>query len=149
MSQTIQRIYLADDDSDDRAFFSDALGEIPIATTIEEFSNGVDLMSFLLNSEHQKPDAIFLDLKMPMMDGFECLADIRDLESFSNIPVIIYSTSFHEKDVERLKKMGATLYLKKPSSFNQLKTLLHKCLSHLAQMSKGTTKIEPQFLISI
>lgn len=149
MSHTIQRIYLADDDSDDRGFFLDALSEIPIKTTIEQFSNGVDLMSFLFNSEHQKPDAIFLDLKMPMMDGFECLADIRDLEPFANVPVIIYSTSFHEKDVERLKKMGATLYLKKPSSFNQLKTLLHKCLSHLRQRSSKGTDTEPQFLISI
>ncbi|RRQ50667.1 response regulator [Maribacter algicola] len=149
MSQTTQRIYLADDDSDDRAFFSDALSEIPITTTIEEFSNGVDLMSFLLNGEHKKPDAIFLDLKMPMMDGFECLTDIRDLDALSEVPVIIYSTSYHEKDVERLKKMGATLYLKKPSSFNQLKTLLHKCLSHLAQKSAGKNTTDPQFLISI
>ena len=149
MSKTIQRIYLADDDSDDRAFFSDALSEIPISTSIEEFSNGVDLMSFLLNKENKIPDVIFLDLKMPMMDGFECLSDIRDLDSLKNIPVVIYSTSFHQKDVDRLKEMGATLYLKKPSSFNQLKTLLHKCLSYLAQKSPEKAILEPQFLISI
>lgn len=149
MSRTIQRIYLADDDSDDRAFFSDALNEIPIATTIEEFSNGVDLMSFLLNGENKMPDAIFLDLKMPMMDGFECLSDIRDLDSLLEVPVIIYSTSFHQKDVDRLKDMGATLYLKKPSSFNQLKTLLHKCLSYIAKDPSEKNTQEQQFLISI
>lgn len=149
MSKTIQRIYLADDDSDDRAFFSDALSEIPISTSIEEFSNGVDLMSFLLKKENKIPDVIFLDLKMPMMDGFECLSDIRDLDSLKNIPVVIYSTSFHQKDVDRLKEMGATLYLKKPSSFNQLKTLLHKCLSYLAQKPPEKAILEPQFLISI
>ncbi|UWX54394.1 response regulator [Maribacter litopenaei] len=140
---------MADDDSDDRAFFSDALSEIPISTSIEEFSNGVDLMSFLLNKENKIPDVIFLDLKMPMMDGFECLSDIRDLDSLKNIPVVIYSTSFHQKDVDRLKEMGATLYLKKPSSFNQLKTLLHKCLSYLAQKSPEKAILESQFLISI
>ena len=149
MNEVLRRIYLADDDSDDRKFFSDALAEIPISTSIQEFSNGVDLMSHLLNRENEKPHAIFLDLKMPMMDGFECLSDIRDLDFLNNIPVIIYSTSFHQKDVDRLKEMGATLYLKKPSSFNQLKTLLHKCLSYinLKPSEKGVS--EPQFLISI
>lgn len=149
MNQPIQHIYLADDDSDDRAFFSDALNEIPIDTSIEEFSNGVDLMAHLLNGDKTKPNAIFLDLKMPMMDGFECLSDIRDLNLFDDVPVIIYSTSFHEKDVERLKNMGATLYLKKPSSFNQLKTLLHKCLNYISTMAQNKSIPEPQFLISI
>lgn len=149
MSQSIQHIYLADDDSDDRAFFSDALKEIPIPTAIDEFSNGVDLMSHLLDESTLKPNAIFLDLKMPLMDGFECLSDIREISDLDNVPVIIYSTSFHEKDVEKLKEMGATLYLKKPSSFNQLKTLLHKCLSHIIQMSNKDVTYEPQFVISI
>ncbi|ASV30805.1 response regulator [Maribacter cobaltidurans] len=149
MSENLRSIYLADDDSDDRAFFSDAISEIPISTSIEEFSNGVDLMSHLLNRENKKPDAIFLDLKMPMMDGFECLSDIRDLNFLNEVPVIIYSTSFHQKDVDRLKEMGATLYLKKPSSFNQLKTLLHKCLVYLDQKSFEKATLDPQFLISI
>lgn len=149
MSQTIQRIYLADDDSDDRAFFRDALTEIPISTTIEEFSNGVDLMSHLLKKENDIPDVIFLDLKMPMMNGFECLSDIRELDFLKEVPIVIYSTSFHQKDVDKLKEMGATLYLKKPSSFNQLKTLLHKCLSHITHKTSEKNPAEPQFLVSI
>ena len=80
MSKNLLNVFLADDDSDDRTFFSDALREIPIQTKISEFNNGVDLMAGLLSDSAEKPDVIFLDLKMPMMDGFECLADIRDLE---------------------------------------------------------------------
>lgn len=147
MNQTLLKVYLADDDSDDRTFFSDALKEIPIKTEILEFTNGVDLMSDLISGTNVPPDVIFLDLKMPLMDGFECLSDIRDIPKFSKIPVIIYSTSFHPKEIIRLQEMGASLYLQKPSSYNQLKTLLHKCLNYVNVSSIG--EVEPEFVISI
>ncbi|MEP3372018.1 MAG: response regulator [Maribacter dokdonensis] len=147
MSKPILNVFLADDDSDDRTFFSDALREIPIQTKISEFNNGVDLMAELLSETAAQPDVIFLDLKMPMMDGFECLADIRDLEKFTDIPVIIYSTSYHPKEIDRLEEMGASLYLQKPSSYNQLKTLLHKCLRYVNN-AEGDI-LDKEFVISI
>ncbi|WP_036156684.1 response regulator [Maribacter forsetii] len=147
MSKTVLNVFLADDDSDDRTFFSDALREIPIQTKISEFNNGVDLMADLLSATSEKPDVIFLDLKMPMMDGFECLADIRDLEKYTDTPVIIYSTSYHPKEITRLNEMGASLYLQKPSSYNQLKTLLHKCLRYVD--NSEYSKPEREFVISI
>ena len=147
MSKNLLNVFLADDDSDDRTFFSDALREIPIQTKISEFNNGVDLMAGLLSDSAEKPDVIFLDLKMPMMDGFECLADIRDLEKYANTPVIIYSTSYHPKEIIRLNEMGASLYLQKPSSYNQLKTLLHKCLRYVDNSEHN--KPEKEFVISI
>ncbi|MDF4203825.1 response regulator [Maribacter sp. SA7] len=147
MSKTVLNVFLADDDSDDRTFFSDALREIPIQTKITEFNNGVDLMAGLLSNDIEKPDVIFLDLKMPMMDGFECLADIRDLEKYADTPVIIYSTSYHPKEITRLDEMGASLYLQKPSSYNQLKTLLHKCLRYVDNSEHN--KLEREFVISI
>ena len=147
MSKPILNVFLADDDSDDRTFFSDALREIPIQTKISEFNNGVDLMAELLSETAAQPDVIFLDLKMPMMDGFECLSDIRDLDKYLNTPVIIYSTSYHPKEMDRLEKMGASLYLQKPSSYNQLKTLLHKCLRYVNN-AEGDI-LDKEFVISI
>ena len=147
MSKPILNVFLADDDSDDRTFFSDALREIPIQTKISEFNNGVDLMAELLSNTAEQPHVIFLDLKMPMMDGFECLADIRDLEQYINTPVIIYSTSYHPKEIDRLNEMGASLYLQKPSSYNQLKTLLHKCLRYVNNADGNI--IDKEFVISI
>ncbi|CAG2532144.1 Response regulator receiver domain-containing protein [Maribacter dokdonensis] len=147
MSKPILNVFLADDDSDDRTFFSDALREIPIQTKISEFNNGVDLMAELLSETAAQPDVIFLDLKMPMMDGFECLSDIRDLDKYLNTPVIIYSTSYHPKEIDRLEEMGASLYLQKPSSYNQLKTLLHKCLRYVNN-AEGDI-VDKEFVISI
>lgn len=140
------KIFLADDDEDDRIFFVDALTEIPQSTEITQFTNGVELMDALY-ADNPLPDVIFLDLKMPMMDGFECLDDIRDVEKLSKIPVIIYSTSFHKKEVDKLKEMGATRYLKKPSSFNQLKTMLYNSLNNLHEFSYADNKTDDENFI--
>ena len=75
------------------------------------------------------------------------MADIRDLDKYLNTPVIIYSTSYHPKEIDRLKEMGASLYLQKPSSYNQLKTLLHKCLRYVNN-AEGDI-LDKEFVISI
>jgi len=121
------KIYLADDDSEDRELFSDALTELPLEMTLKTFQNGVELMADLFSDE-LLPETIFLDLKMPMMDGFECLSDIKSEVRFQNIDVIIYSTLMNEWEVGKLQEMGANGFLQKPTSFNQLKTILYQCL---------------------
>ncbi len=125
-------IYLADDDTDDREFFIEALEEIPVLTEVSEFSNGVDLMATLF-AEKSAPDVIFLDLHMPLMDGFECLADIRSFPQFANIKIIVYSTSYHEMEVNQLREDGANYYIQKPNTFQQLKSLLFQSLRMLEQ----------------
>jgi len=140
-------LYLADDDIDDRELFTDALVEIPLVTETVQFENGVDLMADLF-SDRPLPQAIYLDLHMPMMDGFECLDDIRSVPEFSGIQIIMYSTSHNEKEIEGLKSSGADQFLRKPSSFNQLKTLLYQSLKLVADRS-GENNTPEQFVVLI
>jgi CheY-like chemotaxis protein len=134
-------LYLADDDIDDRELFIDALEEIPLSTKTSQFENGIDLMADLF-SDRPLPDAVYLDLHMPMMDGFECLEDIRSVPEFSGIWIIMYSTSHDEKQIEQLREMGANQYIRKPSSFNQLKTLLYQSLNFVADRSGEQNRSE-------
>lgn len=128
-------IYLADDDVEDRELFMEALEGIPLNTEVTQFNNGVDLMDRLF-SDTVLPDVIFLDLYMPIMDGFECLADIRNFPKFSNTHIIVYSTSYRKREVDQLKADGANQYLQKSSSFNTLKTLIFKSLSNYAAVTE-------------
>jgi len=121
------RIYIADDDFDDRDFFMEALSSIPIKTEVFQFDNGVDLMDKLF-SDVTLPHVIFLDLYMPIMDGFECLMDIRNFKKFNNIYIIAYSSIYRDREVNQLKQEGANQFLKKSSSFKELKELLLKSL---------------------
>lgn len=73
------------------------------------------------------------------MDGFECLTDIRSIPELSEIQIIIYSTSFNQNEVDQLKEAGANLYIKKPNSYNQLKTVLYKSLKPFQNTTSKTS----------
>jgi CheY-like chemotaxis protein len=117
-------ITLADDDEDDRLFFTDAFDEMKIKTVVNTVNNGRELIEFLDHPESVLPNIIFLDLNMPILNGIECLKEIKLNDRFKDIAVAIYSTSSSEADVENTFVLGANIYIKKPSSFNDLKKIL-------------------------
>ncbi|WP_339839474.1 response regulator [uncultured Maribacter sp.] len=138
------KIYLADDDKEDREFLLEALDEIPLRTQVTQFNNGVDLMDKLFSDE-VLPDVIFLDLYMPIMDGFECLTDIRNFAKFANIHVIVYSTTYRQREVNQLKEDGANQFIQKSTSFKTLKTLIHKSLCNTSLSNE--LKKDNEFII--
>ncbi|MDX1364078.1 response regulator [Arenibacter latericius] len=131
-------IFLADDDEDDRMLFSEALKEQRPDSIILTFDNGVDLMASLLDRDQKLPDIIFLDLNMPLMNGEECLDDIRRELSLAFIPVIIYSTYLDPQKVDAVRDGGANKYLKKPESYTKLKESLEKALTSVLDENEGT-----------
>lgn len=120
-------IYLADDDKDDRDLFKSALQEIYPYIQLSLFSTGKELITMLTSIE-QKPDLIFLDLYMPIIDGEACLDHIRKDLIYKDIPVIIYSSEFDLDRIEDLFQLGASGYLKKPFSYQDLLTSLKKMI---------------------
>lgn len=119
-------ILLADDDEDDRGFFSDALGEVSPADSLLFVENGIGLMRLLQDSE--APDILFLDLNMPVKNGYECLAEIRQSEKWKQLPIVIISTSLQPEALDRVYKQGASLYIVKPNDYRHLKGFIEKVL---------------------
>jgi CheY-like chemotaxis protein len=122
-------ITLADDDEDDRLFFTDAFSELKIDTKVNTFNDGVELMDYLNNSESVLPNILFLDLNMPRKNGVECLLEIKENERFNDIAIAIYSTSSSEEHIEETFVNGANIYIKKPSDFNTLKKILSEVVT--------------------
>lgn len=121
------RVYLVDDDLDDRELFAEALMEIAPNTDLILFSDGEKLLK-KLNSTKHLPEIIFLDLFMPKMDGEECLTKLRADERFDDVFIIIYSTVMDLGKIEELFNDGANRYVKKPSSYQALKEALHRAI---------------------
>ncbi len=126
----IQRIYLADDDLEDQELFKSALQQIPYSPELSLFQDGLELMDDLFSNK-PLPDAIFLDLYMPIMNGFDCLIDIRNFCQFSNIDIIVYSTTYVKREVKQLRKDGANQFMQKPNSFEELINILSKSLDQV------------------
>jgi len=129
MEQEYILITLADDDEDDRLFFTDAFDELKINTIVNTFKNGSELLDYLEHPDVILPNIIFLDLNMPILNGIECLKKIKKNEKFKDIAIAIYSTSSSEQDVENTFVLGANIYIKKPSDFNDLKKILSEVVT--------------------
>ena len=122
-------ITLADDDEDDRMFFTDAFEELKINTVVNTVNDGVALMDFLNQPETVLPNIIFLDLNMPLKSGIECLKEIKANPKFKDIVIAIYSTSSSEEDIENTFVLGANIYIKKPNNFGKLKEVLSEVVT--------------------
>ena len=129
MNNDFTHIILADDDEDDRDFFSDAFNDLKMQTKVSLFNDGLQLMNYLNNPISVLPDILFLDLNMPFKSGLECLYEIKASVKLKNIVIVIYSTSASDEDVEATFVSGANIYIKKPSNFDALKKILKEVVT--------------------
>jgi len=122
-------ILLADDDSDDTEMFAEALTIINSNIIFHCAFNGSEALK-ILDELNEKPQLIFLDLNMPIMTGWECLKQLKEDDRYKQIPVIMISTSSHQKEMDMAAKLGAFCYFIKPSNFNELTQLLQVIVTH-------------------
>jgi CheY-like chemotaxis protein len=123
-------ILLADDDPDDQMLFEDAVSELTpgLPVSLHIVNNGNELMEYLLDESNPLPSLLFLDLNMPVKNGFECLYDIRQNPILKNISVVIYSTTGNMQEIDEVYKKKADLFLNKPNSFSELETSLKQII---------------------
>ena len=86
--------------------------------------NGREVFEFLSEHLADKPDVIFLDINMPIMNGWECLKKLKDHSAYRAIPAVMYSTSSAKKDIDLAYRLGALLFLTKPEDFRELCKIL-------------------------
>ena len=148
-TQTLpKKIFLAEDDADDRMFFEDVLKEVSVNTNLVIADDGVELMNVLGETVPPPPDIIFLDLNMPRKNGFECLKEIRDTAKLREIPVIIFSTSNNAQAIDKTYSLGANYYMQKPRSFALLKKAIETVLS--TELENGCLQVpKEKFLLAI
>jgi CheY-like chemotaxis protein len=73
-----------------------------------------------LSRHDSAPGIILLDLNMPKMSGLEALRLMKQNEEWKKIPVIIFSNSDYEGDINESYMLGASGYMVKPNSFDKL-----------------------------
>lgn len=122
---------LVDDDTDDTDMFHEALMEVDPSTVFYRATDGHDALAKLEKYQHEMPHIIFLDINMPRMDGWECLARLKATDIYKNIPVMMYSTSAHQRDIDIAMDRGALCFMTKPSDYNELRHVLATIITNL------------------
>jgi PAS domain S-box-containing protein len=116
-------VLVADDLEINRQLIIEALRPSPLA--ISEATNGSEAVSL---AEAERPDIILMDIKMPVMDGYAALSEIRADPELATIPIIALTASGMKEDIERIIQSGFDEYLIRPNSQRQLLATLARHL---------------------
>jgi two-component system response regulator len=111
-------ILLVEDDPADVDLLRETMAEWRIVANLHTVEDGMDALAFLRRegpyAEVPRPDLIFLDLNLPGVDGREVLAEIKTDHDLKQIPVVVFTTSQEEKDIDRCYLLGANCFITKP-----------------------------------
>ena len=116
-----------DDDCDDREMFGEAVKTIDPDISVLSIESGQKALDYLASSMIM-PHYAFIDINMPMMNGYECVELIRALQNTGNMSIVMYSTAFNPRDQLTFGELGIQ-YLIKGDNFSDLVDSIGKLIS--------------------
>ena len=116
--KNVKTIYYLDDDFDDLGFFKEIVEEL--GHTVKIFSSGHKML-LDLEIYSEKPDVIFLDIHMPVLNGEEILGIIKKSDDLKNIPMVMVSGAYPKKLIQYCADLGVSCLVKRHNfqEFNQ------------------------------
>ena len=141
-------ILIVDDDENDIFFTKRAFTEINVHCTLQVLKNGQEVVDYLAGhseyadrAKYPLPIMILMDLKMPIMDGFQVLAWLRSSAGVKVIPTILFSSSDLPSDITRAYELGANSFMTKSVTYDglllKLQTLSQYWLEHCKHPQVG------------
>ena len=121
--ETKASILIVDDNDEDKYFLLWALKTLELSCPIHVLSSGEEAIAFLSakppfddRTRFPIPHVMWLDLKMPKVDGFEVLKWMKTQPALDGLHVIVFSGSNRDSDIAKAKELGAEDYIIKPSN---------------------------------
>jgi CheY-like chemotaxis protein len=138
-SSPIVRVVVVEDNDDDRELLIRQLRNSKIDEHVKFLSDGMEALKFLAELPPPAPFcdliAIFLDLKLPGLNGVDLLRAIRRTPRVQNTPIIIMTSSLNPKDFEACQELKVAAFIPKPITFD----LFSKAITGLPHMPASTT----------
>lgn len=124
-SAILAPILIVEDEEDHARLINRSLSESGnLANELIHVENGEEAINFLRKKEKYRDDPsalpilILLDVKMPMMNGFEVLEELKKDDLLSAIPVVMLTTTSTSEDINKALSLGANDYIIKPVNFS-------------------------------
>ena len=129
MSEPVE-ILLVDDNPSDAELTLHVLTQHHLAAGITDrikvVHDGAEALEFLFctgayagRDPQSPPKMLLLDLKLPKIDGMEVLRRVKADPRTREIPIVVFSSSWEERDVRQARELGAHSYVVKPVDFTQ------------------------------
>lgn len=115
---------VADDDENDLRMILEALAGRGADLEVRTVHDGAETLDYLYGREAFKdrlpgnPEVLLLDLNMPRIDGWEVLRQVKADATLRTIPVVVFTSSSRDHDVEQCYELGANAYVVKPIDFH-------------------------------
>jgi CheY-like chemotaxis protein len=128
---TKRLILIVEDNEDDITLLKAAIRNAKVPNPIKVVRDGVEAIKYLEGDgpyedrlSYPFPGALFLDLKLPKLNGFDVLQWLKEHEECKVIPVMVLTSSALERDVTKAYQMGANSFMVKPGSLGGLTELV-------------------------
>jgi CheY-like chemotaxis protein len=147
----MKTILLVDDGQDDVFLMKRAFAKTALPYVLHAVKDGQEAIDYLSGigpyadrDVYPLPALIFLDIKMPRLDGHEVLHWIRAQAGYHTLPIVMLTSSAHPTDMQSAYRLGANSYLIKPADPRNLEDLLRLATKYW--LETNTTILEPQVL---
>ena len=124
-------LLIVDDQEDDQSVLAWMLGRVGVANPVRFLSDGHEAVRYLNGdspytdrTQFPLPAAIFLDLQMPMMNGWQVLDWMRSAGAKKQMRVFVYSQPKNVAEVQELYTLGADSFIRKPATEEELQGLI-------------------------
>ena len=118
-------IFYLDDDHDDLGFFKDITEEL--GHTVTTFSDGRKML-LVLEIQAERPDVVFLDIHMPVLNGEEILQIIKKSDDLKDLAVVMVSGAYPKKLLQYCSDLGVSCLVKR-HNFQEFKENIEEVLN--------------------
>ena len=121
LNDTLSPILLVEDRAADLDLTKRAFARKHLLNPVLVARDGEEALAYIPRWEAGEPAPVFvlLDLRLPKISGLEVLRQLKAHPKFSNIPVIVLTTSAEDKDIVEAYRLGCNSYIVKPVEFNK------------------------------
>ncbi len=146
----LANILLVEDNRMDAELTLDAFHEAKLLNAVHVAPNGQEALDYLFGrnqyADRKKfpmPNLVLLDLKLPGIDGFEVLRQVKSTPRLKRLPVVILTSSKEEGDRALSYDTGANSYLVKPVSFEGFLNVVRQIEGYWLSLNVAPPEVEP------